>query len=153
MKYRLDEDHHIDEMIVPAGTVIGDDTDHPFRALKDDSKIGRKAGDPLPPSVAMTPLDKEAQDLFNREYGEDKPDHDPTKSIPLTGADNAPKVPGISGPKADPKGYGGPVNPAPKDPPKTGLNAPNPPGHDSAKNPGDSKDTQTARAPDINKLT
>lgn len=152
MKYRLDEDHHIDEMVLPAGTVIGDDTDHPFRSTYEDRKIGRSIGDPLPPSVSMTPLDAEAQRLFNEAYGEDKPEHDPTKSIPLTGAENAPKVPGISGPKADPRGYGGPVNPAPVEAPRTGMNAPNPPGHDSAKNPGDSKDTQTARTPDIKKI-
>jgi hypothetical protein len=100
----------------------------------------------------MTPLDDEARAVFEAKFGEEKPNFDPTQSIPLTGAENAPRVPGIAGPKPDPRAVGGPVNPRPVEPPKTGLNAPNPAGHDSAKNPGDSKDTQTARTPNIDKI-
>lgn len=171
MKWQLLEPHHIDEQVLPAGTIIGDDTQWPYRSTYNDKKIGRKVGDALPPSRAMTPMDDEARRVFNDVFEGEIPNTDPTASIPLTGAPNAPKV---AGPGQRPPPFKQePVNPAPKDEgPKTGILAPSKPplspstpqpplkpelqkpaGHDSEKNPGDSKDTQTAKAPDINKLT
>lgn len=152
MKWQLTEPHHIDEQVLPAGTIIGDETQWPYRSSYNDPKIKRKIGDPLPPSRAMTPMDDEAHRAFEAAFGEGVEPQDPSKSVPLTGAQGAPKVHG-PGVKPEPL-KSGPVNPAPSDDvPKTGLNAPNPAGHDSAKNPGDSKDTQTARTPDISKKT
>jgi len=115
MKWRLDGPHHIDEQVLPTGTVIGDDTPWPYRAPKDDPKIKRKKGDPLPPSNAMTPLDDDARKLFKITYGDDAPDSDPLKSIPLTGAPNAPKIAPFKEPQPTRQE---PVNPAPHN---TGL--------------------------------
>lgn len=172
MRWQLLEPHHIDEQVLPAGTIIGDGTQWPFRSTYNDKKIDRKIGDPLPPSRAMTPMDDEARKVFDEVFEGEVPDPDPTRSIPLTGAPDSPKVagPGSKPPAAKSE----PVNPAPKDDaPKTGIAAPSqakpplspstpqpplkpelqkPPGHDSEKNPGDAKDTQTAKAPDINKI-
>jgi hypothetical protein len=102
MKWQLDAEHHIDEMVLPAGTIIGDGTDHPFRAVADDHKINRKRGDHLPPSTQMTPLDDEARKLFKSTYGEDATEFDPMKAIPLTGAQGAPKVQGVGAPRPSP---------------------------------------------------
>jgi hypothetical protein len=99
MKWRLDADHVIDESVLPAGTIIGDDTNHPFRALKDDMKIGRKKGDALPPSVQMSPMDDEARKAFSKKFGEEAPNRDPLAAIPLTGAPDAPKVKGPAAPQ------------------------------------------------------
>lgn len=158
MRWQLLEPHHIDEQVLPAGTVIGDDTQWPFRATYNEKKnkfgggVDRKIGDPLPPSRAMTPMDDEARKVYEDVFGGEIPESDPTRAIPLTGAPGAPTVRGAG--STPPKPTPQPVNTAPKDDaPKTGMNAPNPPGHDSAKNPGDSKDTVTARTPDIKKLT
>lgn len=109
-------------MVLPAGTIIGDGTQWPFRSTYNDKKIGRKIGDPLPPNAAMTPMDDEARKVFEAMFGDEIPDPDPTRSIPLTGAPDSPKVrgPGQPIPREEPK----PVNPAPKDEtPKTGLAA------------------------------
>lgn len=175
MKWQLLEPHHIDEQVLPAGTVIGDDTQWPYRATYNEKKnkfgggVDRKIGDPLPPSRAMTPMDDEARKVYDDVFGGEIPNPDPTRSIPLTGAPDSPKVagPGSKPPPASPQ----PVNSAPKDDaPKTGMAAKpplspstpqpalkpelqKPSGHDSSKNPGDSKDTETAKAPDINKLS
>lgn len=170
MKWQLLEAHHIDEQVLPAGTVIGDDTQWPFRSTYNDPKIGRKIGDALPPSHAMTPMDDEARKVYDQVFGGEVPNSDPTRSIPLTGAPDAPRVagPGSKPPPPTPQ----PVNQAPKDDaPKTGMLAPSKPllspvtpqpatkpelqkpaDHDSSKNPGDSKDTETVKAPDINKI-
>lgn len=169
MKWQLLGPHHIDEMVLPAGTIIGDDTQWPFRSTYNDKKIDRKIGDPLPPSREMIPMDDEAREMFDKAFDGEVPEADPTRSIPLTGAPEAPKVRGVG--EKPPVSTPQPVNPAPKDNvPNTGMAAKpplspstpqpalkpelqKPAGHDSAKNPGDSKDTQTAKAPDINKLT
>lgn len=121
MKWRLDMPHQIDEQVLEAGTIIGDDTQWPFRALKDDSKIKRKKGDALPPSHAMSPVDDEARKVYKAKFGDDAPNSDPLASIPLTGAPGAPKIAGTASPQ--PKvNAPGPVNPAPKDDaPKTGM--------------------------------
>lgn len=162
MKWQLTEPHHLDEQVLPAGTIIGDDTAHPYRAPKDDPKIGRKLGDALPPSTNMIPMDDEARKAYDKHFKGQVPSGDPTASIPLTGAPDAPRVavvrpqPQVAGPNEQK-----PVNPAPKDDaPKTGMaHQPNPPAdakppadHDSSKNPGDSKDTVTAKAPDVKKI-
>ena len=104
MKWRLDMPHHIDEQVLEAGTIIGDETDHPFRALQDDLKIGRHKGDALPPSVAMSPMDDEARKAYTKKFGSEAPNKDPLASIPLTGAPDAPKVKGPAAPQP-------PVNP------------------------------------------
>lgn len=170
MKWQLLEPHYIDETVLPAGTIVGDDTPHPFRSTYNDKKIDRKIGDHLPPSRAMTPMDEEARRAFEETFGEEVPDIDPLKSIPLTGAEGAPRVPGVG--SRPPKFKQEPVNSPPEDnAPKTGMAAPSRPplspntpqpdlkpelkkpfGHDSSKNPGDSKDTETAKAPDIRKI-
>lgn len=126
MKWRLELPHHIDEQVLEPGTIIGDDTQWPFRALKADPKIGRKVGDSLPPSTAMTPLDDEARKAFETKFGKDAPERDPLAAIPLTGAPDAPKVrpPGYS-PQAQPDQR--PVNQAPKESAaRTGMMAPQP---------------------------
>lgn len=158
MRYRLTGPHHIDEQVLPAGTIVGDGTPYPFRARVDDPRIGRKAGDPTPPSNDMVPLDDEAKKLFEELYGETDFPVDPTASIPLTGAENAPRVRPEGAPRPTeyqaPEGKAEPgpnlkqvaASPAqPKEPAK-------PANHDSSKNPGDSKDTETAKAPDIRKI-
>jgi hypothetical protein len=165
MKWRLTGPHHIDEQVLPAGTIIGDGTPWPFRARLDDPKIGRKTGDPLPPSNDMEPLDDEARDLYQEVYGQSGAwPVDPTASIPLTGAENSPRVrpegagrpteyavptdadkPGPTLKQVTTPPAQSPTSPAPKE-------AVKPPGHDSSKNPGDSKDTETAKAPDIRKI-
>lgn len=169
MKWQLLEPHHIDEQVLPAGTIIGDDTQWPYRSTYDDPKIKRRKGDYLPPSRAMTPLDDEAYKAFSEAFGGEVPVTDPAKSIPLTGAQGDPRIPGVAAPRA-PVYKTEPVNKAPdNEGPETGMKAkpplspstPEPPlkpelqkpaGHDSAKNPGDSKDTETAKAPDIKKI-
>jgi hypothetical protein len=158
MKWQLTEPHHIDEQVLPIGTIIGDDTNWAYRATKADPKIGRKVGDALPPSTNMIPVDDEARQAYDKKFQGQVPEGDPTKSIPLTGAPDSPRVPGVA-PQPKVTAPAAP-NPAPKDDaPKTGMIAPNPgvnakppAGHDSSKNPGDSKDTETAKTPDVKKL-
>jgi hypothetical protein len=129
MKWQLLEPHHIDEQVLPAGTIIGDDTQWPFRATRDEKKnrygggLDQKIGDPLRPSLAMTPMDDEARKVYDDVFGGEIPEVDPTKSIPLTGAPGAPTVRGAGTPP--PKPTPQPVNSAPKDDtPKTGIIAP-----------------------------
>ncbi|SRR6266446_7343820 len=124
MKWQLLEPHHIDEQVLSPGTIIGDDTQWPYRAAKEDRKIGRKVGDALPPSRAMTPMDDEARKIFYEKFGGEIPETDPTKSIPLTGAEGSPKV---AGPGQRPPPFKQePVNPAPEPAPQTGIEAPTP---------------------------
>lgn len=99
MKYRLDADHYIDDKLIPAGTVIGDETEIPYRFVSDvpDGKGGiSKAGDPKPPSRSMIPVDGEAKQLFEKEFGQTAPERDPTKAIPLQGTGDKTKVPGVA---------------------------------------------------------
>jgi len=122
MKWRLESPHHIDEQVLEAGTLIGDDTAHPYRAPKDDPKIKRKAGDHLPPSTNMTPMDEEARAAWRKHFGDEPLNRDPFRSVPLTGAEGAPMV---KGPAAKPQPeQPKPVNQAPSEPPKTGPLAP-----------------------------
>lgn len=149
MKWRLDADHHIDEMVLPAGTVIGDETRWPYRAVRPDKKMKSKdgkdmpieVGDPLPPSSNMFPLDDEARRYWDKFWGDARDpggNPDPTATIPLTGAENAPKVAGSAA--RDPAARPSPEAPhkAPDPEPKTGINAPNPdPGNVSMTKGGD----------------
>lgn len=165
MKWRLTAPHHIDEQVLPVGTIIGDDTSWPHRARLDDPRIGRKAGDPLPPSNDMQPLDNEAKKLYEEVYGTSGAfPSDPTASIPLTGAENSPKVrpEGAARPTeyAAPQGKDEPgpnlkqvtTPPAQNPTSQQPKQADKPANHDSSKNPGDSKDTETAKAPDVRKI-
>jgi hypothetical protein len=122
MRWRLSEPHHIDEQVLDAGTIIGDDTQWPYRATKDDPKINRKKGDPLPPSTNMIPLDQEATEAWDKKWGDRDVGGDPFKSVPLTGAPDAPIVRGPANkPQPEPPK---PVNTKPAEPPKTGILAP-----------------------------
>lgn len=121
MKWRLEAAHHIDEQVLDPGTIIGDDTQWPYRAMKDDLKIGRKVGDALPPSTNMTPMDEEARAAWRKVYGDEPIDRDPFKSVPLTGAAGAPMVKGPAHkPISEPPK---PVNEKPFEAPKVGMAA------------------------------
>lgn len=92
MRYRLDEKHYVDDMLLEMGTEVGDDTGYPWRYERDTmtkDKEGKpyliKAGQPRPPSVSMTPLDDEAKKLFEKHFGTQAPERDPTKPIPVMG--------------------------------------------------------------------
>lgn len=127
MRWRLDGPHHIDEQVLEAGTLIGDDTVFPYRAVKDDPRIKRKVGDALPPSTNMTPMDEEAHKAWRDKFGDEPLDRDPFKSVPLTGDGNSPMVRGPAAkPTPEPPK---PVNQAPAQPPKTGplAESPKPP--------------------------
>lgn len=121
MKWRLETPHHIDEQVLDEGTIIGDDTQWLYKAVKDDPKIKRKVGDHLPPSTNMTPMDEEARTAWRAKFGDEPLDRDPFKSVPLTGAQNAPMVKGPAHkPTPEPPK---PVNQAPTEAPKTGMAA------------------------------
>ena len=92
MKWRLEVPHYIDEQVLPPGTLVGDDTEHPYAFTQDDAKLGRKVGEPMPPSTGMTPMDEEARAVYRKKFGDSIPERDPLKSIPLTGAQGAPLV-------------------------------------------------------------
>src|SRR5437870_1095022 len=121
MKWRLEAPHHIDEQVLEEGMIIGDETQWPYRVVKEDKKLGRKPGDHLPPSTNMTPMDEEARAAWRTKFGDEPIDRDPFKSVPLTGAQNAPMV---KGPAAKPiPEPPKPVNEAPKEAPKVGMAA------------------------------
>lgn len=174
MKWQLTAPHYLNEQVLPAGTIIGDDTPYPYRSNHTDYRIGRKKGDHLPPSTDMIPLDDEARQAHQREFGGEPPPGNPEQSIPLTSGPDSPRVPGVA-PQPQAQRPQEPVNQPPRnETPATGMSASasaakpplspstpqpqpkpelqKPPGHDSSKNPGDSKDTETAKAPDIKKL-
>lgn len=78
MKFRLESDHTWPgDVYLAAGTEVGDDTDYPFY-------------DGQQPSSAMTPLDKQAEELLNRVRA-DKPHWGvaPEERLPISG-DNHP---------------------------------------------------------------
>jgi hypothetical protein len=100
MKYRLDAQHYIDNMLLEPGLVIGDDELITYRDEK---------GHPRAPSLQMTPLDDEAKRLFEEHHNSAAPERDPTKSIPLQGTLSDVKVPPATAPrpgKEEPKGIG-----------------------------------------------
>jgi hypothetical protein len=85
MKFRLDTQHYINDRLLEPGHIIGDETDVPMVLPN---------GDPLKPSVNMTPLDDEAWSFFRETFpGVRRPDRDPTKAIPLRGTGDAAKAP------------------------------------------------------------
>ena len=121
MKWRLETPHHIDEQVLEPGTLIGDDTQWPYKATKADPKIKRAVGDHLPPSTNMTPMDEEARDAWRKKFGDEPLNRDPFKSVPLTGDGNSPMVRGPAAtPQPEPPK---PVNQKPAEPPKTGMAA------------------------------
>lgn len=161
MRWQLTEPHHIDEQVLPAGTIIGDDTQWPYRVTKADPRLRRQVGDALAPSTAMIPMDDEARRAYDEKFQGKVPESDPTKSIPLTGDGNSPLVRGQGQPvpPIKPQSVSSYVAEQSGKPPATGLaaklaeakNQP-PAGHDSSKNPGDAKDTVTATTPDVKKI-
>lgn len=84
MKFRLNADHYICDMILPEGTEIGDETTVPFRYSD---------GSAMPPSREMIALDDEAKKMIAKHFPEGKPPADPTKPIPLQGTFSEAKVP------------------------------------------------------------
>lgn len=185
MRWQLTEPHHIDEQVLPVGTIIGDDTQWLFRVTKADPRLNRKVGDPMPCSTAMIPMDDEARAAYDEKFQGKVPESDPTKSIPLTGDGNSPLVrgQGQAVPPIKPQALADAQREQQGQAPKTGMMAPGaidghpsggsnqtprpdqaladklaeaknkkPEGHDSSKNPGDSKDTETAKTPDVKKL-
>lgn len=88
MKFRLDAQHYIHDRLLEPNTIIGDETDIPMVLAN---------GDPLKPSVNMTPLDDEARALFKETFpGSRLPERDPTKAIPLRGTGDTAKQPGTT---------------------------------------------------------
>lgn len=170
MRWRLEEKHYIDDQVLEPGTLVGDETEHPYVFTKADPKLGRKVGEPMPPSRAMTPMDEEARAVWRKAFGDEPVERDPLKAIPLTGAQGSPTV--KPNPTKQPENVKqGPATQKEPEQPKTGMLAESKPplspstpqptpkpelqkpaGHDSSKNPGDSKDTETAKAPDIKKI-
>lgn len=131
MKYRLDSDHYINNMLLPAGTLVGDDTPYPYRHEKNTpskDKAGRPivllAGSPLPPSLNMSPMDGESEQLYRAHFGEDAPPRDPTASIPLQGTGDKVKAPGPAAVR--PSAVAPTAPPKPAEAPKTGALAPPP---------------------------
>jgi hypothetical protein len=83
MKFRLDEQHYINDRLLEPGHIIGDQTDVPMVLAN---------GDPMKPSRSMTPLDDEAWGLFNETFpGTRRPERDPTKAIPIRGSGDTAK--------------------------------------------------------------
>ncbi len=87
MKFRLDTQHYINDRLIEPGHVIGDETDIPMVLPN---------GEPMKPSVNMTPLDEEAWKLFQDTFpGTRRPERDPTKAIPLRGTGDTAKSPAL----------------------------------------------------------
>jgi hypothetical protein len=85
MKFRLDAQHYINDRLLEPGHIIGDETDMPMVLPN---------GEPIKPSVNMTPLDDEAWSLFRDTFpGVRRPERDPTKAIPLRGTGDSAKAP------------------------------------------------------------
>lgn len=103
MKFRLDTQHYINDRLLEPGHIIGDETDVPMILPN---------GDPLKPSVNMTPLDEDALKVFKDTFpGVRSPNRDPLKAIPLRGTGDSAKSPAlIKGPDGLVQQTGGPVN-------------------------------------------
>jgi hypothetical protein len=104
-RFRLDAQHYINDRLLEPGHIVGDDTDVPLVAAN---------GEPIKPSVSMTPLDEDAWALFNETFpGARRPDRDPTKAIPIRGSgDSAKQAPLVNvqkGPDGMVQQQGGPV--------------------------------------------
>lgn len=99
MRFRLDAQHYVDDRLLEPGMEVGDGEGvaHSWRYPADIHKedFDRKAGQAMPPSVQMTPLDAEAKKLYQDTFGTGKPERDPTKAIPLQGTLSTAKVPPV----------------------------------------------------------
>lgn len=124
MRFRLDTQHYINDRLLEPGHIIGDETDVPLVLAN---------GDPVKPSVNMTPLDDEAWKLFQDTFpGTKRPERDPTKAIPLRGTGDTAKAPPTVSSNKDPdlanKGGLGPTTaqgkPAGSSPAVTGQQSP-----------------------------
>ena len=117
MKYRLEAPHYIDDMYLETGTEVGDGCGVPFRFARDSNTVrpdGQrvivKAGDRMIPSIAMFPLDKEAEEEYKAKFGATPPNRDPLERIPImpnvkTSENTQPSpgsIPGAKGPTANP---------------------------------------------------
>lgn len=96
MKYRLDDKHYADDKLLEPGTEVGDGCEVPWRYAAENKVLGIKAGQAMPPSVSMTPIDDEAKKIYTTHFGGVLPERDPTKAIPIMGFADAPKAPGIA---------------------------------------------------------
>lgn len=92
MKFKLDAPHFINDMLLEAGTEVGDGTGIPFRFERDSNTVrpdGKrvivKKGDRMLPSIAMTPLDAEGEKAYRERFGEVPPAVDPVDRIPIMG--------------------------------------------------------------------
>lgn len=99
MRFRLDAQHYADDKLLEPGMEVGDGegTVHPWRFSK-DIKTDRqdiKAGQAMPPSLQMTPLDNEAREMYRKAFKSDQPERDPMKPIPLQGTGSTAKVPPV----------------------------------------------------------
>lgn len=99
MRLLLETDHYVDDQLLEKGMEVGDGPNavHDWRRKKDYKNF--KAGQHLPPSVSMLPLDEEGRKLMKDHYGDNIPDRDPTASIPIQGTTDAP---GLKDAKAPP---------------------------------------------------
>lgn len=156
MKFQLAAQHYIEDRLLEPGTIVGDETPYSFRYSRDVTQVNKegrvetiKAGSPMTPSREMIPLDEEAKQLMREAFPAGPAPADPTASIPIRGTGDEAKAPGPAAPRGSAVAHASPPKPSPT--PATGMHA-KPAGHDSSKNPGDSKDTETAKAPDIKKL-
>lgn len=59
MKFRLDSQHYINDRLLEPGHIIGDQTDCAFVDAE---------GEPMKPSMQMTPLDGDAKSLFEKTF-------------------------------------------------------------------------------------
>lgn len=84
MKYRLDADHHVNNVLLPEGTIVGDGEAENWR-YPESAGDPRIRGKHRPPSNQMTPLDEEAKKAFADAFpSETPPDRDPTQAIPIS---------------------------------------------------------------------
>lgn len=108
MRYRVIDKLYVDDKLIDptdpryASVEVGDGCDiqwrYPVTSPRVDSngfpiKSPVKAGDPMPPSRALLPLDDEAKQMWKDHYGEDhlgeEVVRDPTLQIPISGVQAA----------------------------------------------------------------
>ena len=79
MKYRLNAQHYADDRLLEPGAIVGDGDEavHPWRYPADIQTDVQniKAGQAMPPSKEMTPLDDEAKKLYGEAFPQSKPKH------------------------------------------------------------------------------
>lgn len=117
MQFRLDTQHYINDRLLEAGTIIGDDT---------GIAMVLPNGDQMKPLVNMTPLDDEARKLFSETFpGARLPERDPTKAIPLRGSGDTAKQPPLVQP-ASPGQHAPVLEPKPTPQPTPHADVPKP---------------------------